>query len=143
MADILMIGLPDTAAAEQALAGLFDRAGLVVVHTQASPQQLREIAAIILLWGEEAARTPAMVDAIDRAGATGKAMILRLTPRPLPLNLRSPPNFDLSGWRGSTNCSWRLMKSWSAAAAPLALPPRHPRRRSLRRAAPTRRPCRP
>ncbi len=100
MADILMIGLPETAAAEEALAGLFDRAGLGVVHTQASPQQLRDIAAIILLWGDEAARTPAMMDAIDRAAATGKALIARLSPRPLPLNLRSPPNFDLSGWRG-------------------------------------------
>jgi hypothetical protein len=100
MADILMIGLPETAAAEESLAGLFDRAGLGVVHTQASPQQLRDIAAIILLWGDEAARTPAMMDAIDRAAATGKALIVRLSPRPLPLNLRSPPNFDLSGWRG-------------------------------------------
>jgi periplasmic protein TonB len=100
MADILMIGLPETAEHERALAALFARAGLSVAHGQASPAELRDLAAIILLWGDDAARTPPMMDAIDRATATGKALIARLGPRPLPLNLRGPPSFDLTGWRG-------------------------------------------
>ncbi|MBI1188095.1 MAG: hypothetical protein GC206_12340 [Alphaproteobacteria bacterium] len=75
-----------------------------------------EAGAVVVLWSKDAAETPALRAAADRAQAAGKLALARLDAATPPLGLRA---VDLSAWKGFAGAkAWkRLLASLPTAPA--------------------------
>ena len=97
MTDVLIISVKDDLDDAEALADMFENAGLTVSGAPADPAEVQESAAAVLVWSRAALQSPGFLRLVRAAGAAGNGVVASLIDCLPPLRA---PAFDLLAWTG-------------------------------------------